>query len=62
MPTAEPVAIGAPAARSRLSRRRGCMITETDLDRMMFQMMFKEFGQLLPWKAVGENVANAQLD
>ncbi|TWB95997.1 hypothetical protein FBZ93_10836 [Bradyrhizobium macuxiense] len=42
------------------------MITEADLDRMMiqmmFQMMFQGFGQRLRWKAVGDNVANAQLD
>lgn len=33
------------------------MITQTDLDRMM---MFQEFDQLLPWKAVVENVTNTQ--
>ncbi len=38
------------------------MITETDFDRMMFQMMIQEFGQRLPWKAVGANVAKTQSD
>ncbi|WP_157817052.1 hypothetical protein [Bradyrhizobium sp. SK17] len=52
MPTAGPVAAGAIAAIAP----EGMMIGGTDIDRMTFQ----EFGQLLPWNAVGGNVANTQ--
>ena len=52
VPTAGPVAAGAIAAIAP----EGMMIGGTDIDRMTFQ----EFGQLLPWKAVGGNVANTQ--
>ncbi|MHC2467646.1 hypothetical protein [Bradyrhizobium embrapense] len=41
----------------RLLSRGGCMIIETDLGRMM---MFQGLDQLLPGKAVGENVTNTQ--